>query len=194
MNTIQPQPTITGVLIQTSPAEVVQAPSKQAAPAQPESVQPQLKTKRKFKLKSQPDAKPRQIAENVISHKPLQQKQTDTPKQYVPSTPATNELDSLGAPVTLPQVDASRLNNPAPAYPIASRRRGEAGTVVLEVLIMPDGSVAEVRIKHSSGYPRLDKSALTAVKRWHYMPAKQNGVPIQYSYLQPVNFALRKRI
>jgi len=101
--------------------------------------------------------------------------------------------DALAAPVMPPRVDASRLRNPAPVYPSASRRRGEEGTVLLELLVLADGSVTDVRVKKSSGHPRLDQSALNAVKRWRYTPATRAGVAIEYRYLQPIKFDLRQR-
>ncbi|MBK6757815.1 MAG: energy transducer TonB [Moraxellaceae bacterium] len=45
-----------------------------------------------------------------------------------------------------------------------SRRLGEQGRVVLNVYILADGTVGEVKIKQSSGFSRLDDAALQAVK------------------------------
>lgn len=64
--------------------------------------------------------------------------------------------------------------------------------MILELLILADGSVGEVRIKQSSGYKRLDLSAVKAVKRWRYIPAKQSDKTIDYLYEQPIVFSLRK--
>lgn len=104
--------------------------------------------------------------------------------------PAQDDNDSLGAPITPPQMDANPLNNPAPAYPSLSRRLGEQGIVLLEILILTDGSVGDIRIKESSGHKRLDDTATKAVKRWRYMPARRGDTPIEYWYLQPVEFSL----
>lgn len=93
-------------------------------------------------------------------------------------------------PVTLPRVDARHLNNPAPAYPPASRRLREEGTVLLDVHILPDGSVREVRLRASSGFARLDQAALNAVRHWRYVPAQRGDKPIAYWYSQPVVFSL----
>jgi protein TonB len=82
------------------------------------------------------------------------------------------------------------LNNPAPAYPAASRRFGEQGRVLLDVYIQPDGRVGEIRLKQSSGYPRLDEAALDAVRRWRYVPAHRGDEPIAYWYVQPISFSL----
>jgi len=90
----------------------------------------------------------------------------------------------------LPRTDASHLNNPKPVYPAASRRAGEQGRVLLSVYILPDGSVGEIKLKQSSGHPRLDQSALDAVRRWRYVPAKRGNEPIPYWYVQPIAFSL----
>jgi protein TonB len=92
--------------------------------------------------------------------------------------------------VTPPRIDASQLDNPAPAYPPAARRLREQGEVLLSVYILPDGSVGEIRLKRSSGHARLDRSALEAVKRWRYVPASRGGEPIPYWYVQPIAFVL----
>ena len=86
---------------------------------------------------------------------------------------------------------AAHLSNPAPVYPRQSQRRREQGTVMLEVLILADGSVADVRVKESSGYARLDKAALEAVAQWRYVPASQGDKTIDYWHMQPVVFSLR---
>jgi len=87
-------------------------------------------------------------------------------------------------------MDANPLNNPAPAYPNLSRRLREQGVVLLEILILVDGSVGEVRVKESSGFKRLDETAIKAVKRWLYMPVRRGVEPIDYWYIQPVEFSL----
>lgn len=89
-----------------------------------------------------------------------------------------------------PHTDATNLKNPVPAYPVMSRRLREQGRVVLDVHVQADGSVGEVRLRHSSGYTRLDQAAIKAVRVWRYVPARQSDLPISYWYAQPVVFAL----
>ena len=64
--------------------------------------------------------------------------------------------------------------------------------MILELLILPDGKVGEVRVKKSSGFKRLDKTAMKAVKRWRYLPAKRGDEAISYWYLQPLEFSLNQ--
>jgi len=91
-----------------------------------------------------------------------------------------------------PRTDAAHLANPRPKYPSESRRRLEQGTVVLDVHILPDGSVAEVRVKHSSGHSLLDRAAADAVRLWRYVPARRGDTPIAFWYEQPIVFALQR--
>ncbi|HHJ80650.1 MAG TPA: energy transducer TonB, partial [Candidatus Tenderia electrophaga] len=87
--------------------------------------------------------------------------------------------------------DAGHLNNPPPSYPRLSKRLREEGEVILELWVLEDGSVAELKVNTSSGYPRLDKAALKAVKQWRYTPASRNGEAVAYRYLQPIQFSMK---
>jgi periplasmic protein TonB len=90
--------------------------------------------------------------------------------------------------VELPVSDADYLHNPKPAYPPASRRLGEKGKVVLRVLIGVDGTAQDATVLQSSGYDRLDRTALQAVRQWRYVPGKRGGVPEPMWVKVPINF------
>jgi periplasmic protein TonB len=65
-----------------------------------------------------------------------------------------------------------------PDYPPASKRLGEAGTVLLNVYVLEDGKVGEATVQKSSGFPRLDEAAVREVKRsWRLTPGTKNGKP-----------------
>jgi protein TonB len=104
----------------------------------------------------------------------------------VPAAPASTPMPK----VTPPRSDAAHLNNPVPAYPTASRRFGEQGHVLLEVFILADGSVGEIRLKRSSGFMRLDEAALDAVRRWRFVPARRGEQAIAQWHVQPITFSL----
>jgi protein TonB len=55
-----------------------------------------------------------------------------------------------------------------PVYSVASQRAHEQGTVTVRVLVDAHGVPGEIRLVQSSGFPRLDQSALEAVKRYRY--------------------------
>jgi protein TonB len=92
--------------------------------------------------------------------------------------------------VELPSSDADYLHNAKPAYPLHSRRLGEQGKVVVRVLIGADGVARKAEIRTSSGFERLDQSALATVQRWRYVPGKRAGVVEAMWFSIPVNFVL----
>ena len=95
------------------------------------------------------------------------------------------------APVIPPRFVAAYLDNPAPAYPASAKRLGEAGTVTLRVLVNPHGRAESVEVERSSGYRRLDRAALDAVRKWKFVPAKQGDQAIAAWVLVPLNFELK---
>ncbi len=107
-----------------------------------------------------------------------------TEAQPVDDTPAPESS------ITLPRFNADYLNNPPPVYPTLARRLGEQGRVMLRVLVRPDGTPAEVEIYRSSGFSRLDRTALDAVRKWRFIPAQQGDAPVAASVLVPVSFTL----
>ncbi len=104
---------------------------------------------------------------------------------------ATKFLTAVNEKIALPASDADYLNNPAPKYPAISKKLGEEGKVLLSVLVNPDGRVAKVSLKTSSGFDRLDQAALNAVTDWRFSPGTRNGVAQQMWVTVPINFALR---
>jgi protein TonB len=82
------------------------------------------------------------------------------------------------------------LNNPPPAYPRLSKRLGEQGKVVLRVLIGTDGKAEQAQVLTSSGYERLDQTALATVLGWRYVPGKRNGVAEAMWFNVPIQFVL----
>jgi protein TonB len=92
-----------------------------------------------------------------------------------PAAPAA----AAPAPVTPPDASAASLRNPAPRYPIESRRKREEGTVRLRVVITTDGRVKTISVAKSSGFERLDEAALETVRKWKFKPGEQSGVPVE---------------
>ena len=111
-----------------------------------------------------------------------------------PAAPANARVQTPLLPplaqVTLPSSDAQYLQNPAPPYPRMSKRLGEQGTVTVRVRINTEGRAEEAEIRTSSGYLRLDASALETVKRWRYVPGKRNGVAETMWFNVPIRFVL----
>jgi protein TonB len=90
----------------------------------------------------------------------------------------------------LPDSNADYLNNRAPAYPALSKRLGEQGKVVVRVFIDTNGNATQAEIRTSSGYDRLDQTALKTVQAWKYVPGKVNGEAKAMWFNVPINFVL----
>jgi protein TonB len=97
---------------------------------------------------------------------------------------------ALAPQVELPSSNAEYLNNPRPAYPPLSKRLGEQGKVIVRVFIDTTGMATQAEIRRSSGYERLDQTALQTVMRWRYVPGKRNGVPEAMWFNIPIDFVL----
>lgn len=98
---------------------------------------------------------------------------------------------STGSGVELPSSGAGYLQNPPPVYPAISKRLGEQGKVLVRVLIGADGNPQTAEIKRSSGFDRLDRSALEYVMKCRYVPGKVGGIPQAMWYEAPVSFVLQ---
>jgi protein TonB len=79
----------------------------------------------------------------------------------------------------------------APGYPPESLARNEEGTVWLDLYLSETGAVQELRVARSSGYPRLDRAAATAVQRWRFLPSRRFGTAVASWVRVPVHFQLR---
>ncbi len=64
-----------------------------------------------------------------------------------------------------------------PIYPPASIAMREQGYVVVQVLVDEKGDARTVEVVRSSGYPRLDKSAVDAIRKWTFTPTKGSAGP-----------------
>jgi periplasmic protein TonB len=81
-------------------------------------------------------------------------------------------------------------NRVDPIYPPASRRAGEEGTGIFRVLVDTNGRPLEVQVLRSSGFPRLDEAAVTAIHKWRFRAAVNNGQPVQSWTRVQVQFKL----
>ena len=83
-----------------------------------------------------------------------------------------------------------KLFHVKPEYPNLARVAGVSGTVVLECIIDPAGSVVGVRL--ISGHPLLAPAATSAVRRWRYSPTRLNGQPVSVLLTVTVRFDLAR--
>lgn len=105
-------------------------------------------------------------------------------------TPSLAPAPPAPAKVVLPSSDADYLQNPKPPYPPMSKRLNEQGKVQVRVLIGIDGKPQKAELRQSSGYDRLDQSAMNTVMQWRYVPGKRDGVPEAMWFIVPISFLL----
>ena len=120
-----------------------------------------------------------------------------------PPPPAANPVaavEGLPAPaVRVPAVipggdlSASMIDAVPPHYPYESRRLKEQGTVLLDVQLSMSGTVERVSVRTSSGFARLDKAALEAVRRWRWSPTVRDGQPVAVRGVVEIPFTLMSR-
>jgi TonB family protein len=72
--------------------------------------------------------------------------------------------------------DRKIINKVAPVYPDLAKRMNIAGTVKVEVVIRPDGTVKSAKIV--GGNPVLLDSAKEAVFKWKFAPAQQENTQV----------------
>jgi len=78
-----------------------------------------------------------------------------------------------------------------PRYPQSEIRGENEGNADVEVYVLPNGRVGDARIVKSSGFERLDQSAIDEAKRnWRLVPATRDGVPFAQWYKVRVTFKL----
>ena len=105
----------------------------------------------------------------------------------------TSKEDTIPEPAPSGIKEAIPLyrENPPPRYPRIARRRGYEGTVVLEVLVNPEGKVADCRIIRSCGYSVLDKAAMKAIRHWLFEPGMRGDRNVEMWVKVPIKFQLK---
>lgn len=114
--------------------------------------------------------------QDVMKHKPLTQADQE-------SLRSLHRMEATTCIPPLVQPPPSAAAHPA-AYSMQSMRDRHQGVVIVRAEIAADGSVAKDSLYHSSGYSELDRSALEAVKAWHFDDQKGSSVRV------PVTFSM----
>jgi periplasmic protein TonB len=91
----------------------------------------------------------------------------------------------VGGGVSAPRI----LYAPDPDYSEEARKAKYQGTVVLWVVVGPDGRPRDIRVQRSLGLG-LDEKAMEAVKTWKFEPARKDGQPVAVQINVEVNFRL----
>jgi protein TonB len=93
-----------------------------------------------------------------------------------------------GNGVTLPRV----LHEERPQYTSDAMRAKVQGTVLLECIVRPDGSVTDVQVIRSLDPTfGLDQQAVAAAKKWRFAPGTRLGEPVSVQITIELTFTLR---
>lgn len=111
------------------------------------------------------------------------------PSPLLPSPPAPVAAPPL-LPVTPPETSAGYADNPLPQYPAISRRLGEEGRLQVRVCVRVDGTVSSATVSKSSGFERLDRATVEALRQWRFKPAHRGDEPVPGCVAVPWNWSL----
>jgi len=77
----------------------------------------------------------------------------------------------------------------APEYPAAARAAKQEGRVIVDMIVDAHGLVTEARVAKSDN-PVFDEAALAAVRQWRFKPGLDEGKPVAFGLVGPVEFKL----
>jgi TonB family protein len=117
--------------------------------------------------------------------------------------PARHGGQAVAATVRVPMILAARYEEPKgknrvqpkvvdrspPEYPMAMRYSGIRGEVLVDFVVDIEGRTRNVFVLRSLN-PAFDDSAVEAVRKWRFEPARVDGVPVNTHMQVPVVFQL----
>jgi periplasmic protein TonB len=106
-------------------------------------------------------------------------------------TPVTVARPLVKPTIVEPAIPRSGLSEPL--YPASEIRAEHFGTVLLSVEVLENGRVGEVRLLQSSGFAKLDESAMREARKWRFVPGTRDGVPVVRWRQVPITFELQER-
>lgn len=106
--------------------------------------------------------------------------------------PDSARTNTMSAEQDLRKTHPGFLFNPPPPYPPMARRRNQAGTVLLAILVDKSGQVRKALVVESSGTPMLDRAAVGGVASWRFEPGRHGSKPVAAWVEVPVRFCLRE--
>lgn len=188
---------------------LVSAPGQQAStapPAPPKAVEPikpkkplvkkPLKKKKLAKQKQAKLPKPETVSDAMLSAPSLTESFADASETSSDAAKGINAAKSASGtqgnaePYSEASFNANYGTNPKPKYPTIARSRGWQGKVLLRVRVTADGLSEAVTVHRSSGHEVLDESAVAAVEKWKFIPAKQGNTAVACTVIVPIIFTL----
>lgn len=143
-----------------------------------------------------PERQPVMQETSASSKQPALEQQATVPLREQTGRPQNTEtvpLKGTRKPGALQLAYPRYQLNAPPQYPGLSRKRGQQGTVILQVLVNGEGRVADLLIDKSSGFALLDRAALKAVKNWIFVPGRRHTEKVTMWVKVPVTFKLKEK-
>jgi TonB family protein len=109
----------------------------------------------------------------------------------VAATAASQDATGVYAPgqgVLAPRI----LKEVAPKYTDEARDARIQGTVTLEIVVLKDGTVGDVKVTKSLDTVHgLDEQAVKAIKQWVFEPGQKDGKPVPVRVVVEMTFTLK---
>lgn len=152
-------------------------------PPPPEAPPPEPPPPEKKKV-PRPDPRPDE-PEPIVTPPP---RPPEPPRDYVPSpvpappapapappAPAPAPAEQMGPIRVSPGQGPGIIKKVEPIYPPMARTARMQGTVVLDAVILKDGTVSNVNVVKSAN-PMFDKAAMNALRQWRFSPGEQDVI------------------
>ncbi len=170
-------------------------PKKVIKPKQIQKPKPRKKPKPvAIAKKLQPEIAPEQVSqplnEHLADYEALPPEPAEEPFQ-VAALPSEADMTPEPSLSGIREAIPLYRENPPPRYPRIARRKGYEGTVVLAVLVNPEGRVANCRIFRSCGHPVLDKAAMKSIRNWLFEPGMRGEKKVEMWVKVPIRFQLK---
>ncbi|WP_151446662.1 energy transducer TonB [Lacisediminimonas profundi] len=190
-----PLPAVMVAMLAPSPAVARPEPPQPKAPIPTIKPQPAPNPKQETPRPALAEKAPAAAPTSATAASPAVSAATAAAAEPSPP-PAQSATAAAGAPVsaqpqlTPPRYNAAYLSNPVPVYPAMLRRAGEEGRVVLRVLVTAEGNAGEVQVFKPAGSPLFNEAAMTAVRKWRFVPARRGDVAVAEWVQVPIEFKL----
>jgi periplasmic protein TonB len=176
------------------PSALTPAPPKPIEPVAKPIKKPEKKPiKKKAQKKQQELPKPTTTPEELVPAPSQAESVSEVkPTSNATTTPPVNNSKSVSTaePYIEASFNANYGSNPKPRYPDTARSRGWEGKVLLRVSVTAEGLSESVTVYRSSGHDVLDESAVAAVEKWRFTPAKRGDTNVACSVIVPIIFTL----
>ena len=117
------------------------------------------------------------------------------PTTVFADAPAFTHLSPEDPTATEPEQATHRaarvISRAAPTFPEVAVKKGIEGHVVIRYSVLADGTVGDAQVIESTPPGVFDRSALAAIRRFQFEPAKVSGEPVAVEDMrQRISFRL----